>query len=245
MHPHCIFAAIAAAAADVSASCKEMASMANRNTDFERCDDRPMQDGGADSDDEFLDDPLAVASQHRPSMPQVDKPAHVSQETHDLVRATMAGGEAYRATREAEVEALRARRLAELKGAAPLVTTVVDPAKMLDAIRRADAATPVVIHVSSSAVPACAKVDRALGLLAARQAAHPSDCRFVGAAAPVLLRLDAEATCLAHEAFGMEINEAELPALLVYRDRELVHHALAVRFDDADDVEDFIEAGLS
>ena len=85
---------------------------------------------------------------------------------------------------------------------------------------------------------------RRLGMYA-NMAAHPSDCRFVGAAAPVLLRLDAEATCLAHEAFGMEINEAELPALLVYRDRELVHHALTVRFDDADDVEDFIEAGLS
>ena len=42
--------------AAVSVSCKEMASMANRNTDFERCDDRPMQDGGADSGYELGDE---------------------------------------------------------------------------------------------------------------------------------------------------------------------------------------------
>ena len=221
-----------------------MASWVDKKTDFARCDDRAMgyDDDDDDDDSEFLDDPLALSLQARPPAPAMpERPEHVSEETHNLVCATLAGGDAYKATREAEVEALRARRLRELKGGdRALVSTAVDARAMLDAVRDADPATPVLIHVFSDAVAACAAVDRALALLSARQAQRPTDCRFVGRAAPVVLRLDA-AACVDSAAFGVEIDREELPALLVYRDRELVHHKLAASLDDADDVEDFLE----
>ena len=114
---------------------------------------------------------------------------------------------------------------------------------MLRVVREADEACPVLVHVFADAVPGCARVDRALGLLAARQAKRPGDCRFVGAAAPKIVRLDAAATRL-DPAFGLEIDEDSLPAVLVYRGGALVHHALGVALEDADDVEDLLDGCL-
>ena len=225
-----------------------MRDYANTNTDFARPDDREGGFGGAAGDDDddsaFLDDPVAVAAQ-RPApadMPEIARPAHVPQDTHDLVRATMACGAAHGRARDAEVARFRAARLAELKrdAADPLVATAVDARAMLAAVADADAAAPVVVHVYSDDVAACRDVDRALALLAARARSRPADCAFAGASAPVIVRLDAAATRL-DPAFGLEIDDAALPALLVYRARELVHHECNAALDDADAVEDFLE----
>lgn len=223
-------------------SMSSMPDFADKNTDaFERPDDRAMGYDDSEDDSAFLDDPLAVSLQQRPAAPMPERPDHVDEETHNLVCATMQGGAAYKATRDAQVEALREKRLRELRERGKtLLATVVDAKAMLQAVRDADASTPVVIHVFSDDVDACARVDRALGFLAARQCQRPGDCRFVGPVAPQLLRLDATATRL-DPAFGMEIDDDALPAVLVYRNRELVHHALNVDFDDADDVEDFLD----
>mmetsp|Transcript_18397 Transcript_18397/g.54666 ORF Transcript_18397/g.54666 Transcript_18397/m.54666 type:complete len:224 (+) Transcript_18397:194-865(+) len=202
---------------------------------------------GADDDAAFLDDPLALALQTGASLAQQaaakapPRPAHVSEETHNLVCATMAGGAAYKATRDAELELLRQKRLRELKERKDdLLPTAVDARAMLAAVRDADGATPVVVHVFSDAVAGCKRVDRALGLLAARQLQNPGDCRFRGPAAPKMLRLDAKATRI-DPAFGHEIDEEALPCVLVYRARELVKHGMNVAFDGADDVEDWLD----
>lgn len=218
----------------------------NINNDFERCDDRPQGFGAGDGDDDddsaFLDDPVALAAQ-RPGMdmPAIEKPVHVKQDTHDLVRATMACGAAKGRARDAEVAALREARRAELSKSAirsaPLLATPVDARAMLATITDAPAATPVVVLVVSDAVAACKKVDRALGLLSARQKVRPADCKFATA---LLLRLDAAQIAI-DPTFGLEIDEAELPALVVYRDGELIYSENNVAIEDADEVEDFLE----
>lgn len=202
-------------------------------------------------DDEWLNDPKALELQRGQMTDAVaaawdqEQPAHVSDETHKLVCATMAGGAALgerRRQRDAEVELLRQRRLTELKKIATLVPMAGDARGMLEAVAKADERTPVLVHVFAR-IAACQRVDRALSLLAARQAQRPNDCRFVGVHAPQIVRLDADAFASFPD-FGLQIDEERLPALLVYRARELVHAEFSVDLDGADDVEDLLDGCL-
>ena len=115
-------------------------------------------------------------------------------------------------------------------------------ARISEAVAEADVATPVLVHVFSR-TDASRRVDRALALLAARQARRPGDCRFVGACAPAIVRLDGD-TIKSFPAFGLEIDEARLPALLVYRARALVRAEFAADVADADAVEDLLDGCL-
>ena len=219
-----------------------------RLTDVTLDNVRPEPDDG---DDALLDDPLALELQRGARQADAvaafsqERPAHVSGETHKLVCATMAGGAALgerRRLRDAEVEKLRQRRIEALKHDAPLVPTAGDARAMLEAVAEADVATPVLVHVFSR-TDASRRVDRALALLAARQARRPGDCRFVGACAPAIVRLDGD-TIKSFPAFGLEIDEARLPALLVYRARALVRAEFAADVADADAVEDLLDGCL-
>ena len=219
-----------------------------RLTDVTLDNVRPEPDDG---DDALLDDPLALERQRGARQADAvaafsqERPAHVSEETHKLVCATMAGGAALgerRRLRDAEVEKLRQRRIEALKHDAPLVPTAGDARAMLEAVAEADVATPVLVHVFSRTY-ASRRVDRALALLAARQARRPGDCRFVGACAPAIVRLDGD-TIKSFPAFGLEIDEARLPALLVYRARALVRAEFAADVADADAVEDLLDGCL-
>ena len=66
---------------------------------------------------------------------------------------------------------------------------------------------------------------------------------FVGACAPAIVRLDGD-TIKSFPAFGLEIDEARLPALLVYRARALVRAEFAADVADADAVEDLLDGCL-
>ena len=141
-----------------------------RLTDVTLDNVRPEPDDG---DDALLDDPLALELQRGARQADAvaafsqERPAHVSEETHKLVCATMAGGAALgerRRLRDAEVEKLRQRRIEALKHDAPLVPTAGDARAMLEAVAEADVATPVLVHVFSR-TDASRRVDRALCLL--------------------------------------------------------------------------------
>ena len=186
-----------------------------RLTDVTLDNVRPEPDDG---DDALLDDPLAL----------------------ELQRGAALGER--RRLRDAEVEKLRQRRIEALKHDAPLVPTAGDARAMLEAVAEADVATPVLVHVFSR-TDASRRVDRALALLAARQARRPGDCRFVGACAPAIVRLDGD-TIKSFPAFGLEIDEARLPALLVYRARALVRAEFAADVADADAVEALLDGCL-
>ena len=79
--------------------------------------------------------------------------------------------------------------------------------------------------------------------LAARQARRPGDCRFVGACAPAIVRLDGD-TINSVPAFGLASDEARRPALLVHRARARVRAEFAADVADADAVEDLLDGCL-
>ena len=157
----------------------------------------------------------------------------------------MAGGAALgerRRLRDAEVEKLRQRRIEALKHDASLVPTAGDARAMLEAVAEADVATPVLVHVFSRTDAASARRPRAR---AARGAPGAASGRL-----PVRGRVRAgdRAPRRGHDqklpAFGLEIDEARLPALLVYRARALVRAEFAADVADADAVEDLLDGRL-
>lgn len=174
-----------------------------------------------DDDDALLEDPTAVALQREAP------PPGVSPETHDLVLKTIRGGEAWKATRDAELEALRQKRLQELKRPAPGPRTVGAEA-LVECLRLAKSF--VVVHVTDGG-PDCRAVDAALAGWEER--CRRGDSRGSG----TVLRLEAaEAAGHLHE-----VDPEALPAVLVYLDDDLVGSKLRAPFRDADDLEDYLE----
>ena len=78
---------------------------------------------GSDDDSEWLDDPVALGLQEGASKPAphplagIERPDHISPETHSLVLKTMVGSEGWQQRKEADDEfvALRYKRMAELR----------------------------------------------------------------------------------------------------------------------------------
>lgn len=154
------------------------------------------------------------------------------QDTHDLVMKTIEGGRAWKDTRDKELELLRSRRIEAMKSQQRDVgVRSVGAEAMVETIRLAKF---VVVHVTNGCAE-CQRLDRALGALDDR--ARRGDSRFRDCA-PVFLRLDSR------EAEGdlHDVDSDQLPALLTYRDGELVSSKLAARFGDDDEIEDYLDS---
>jgi hypothetical protein len=150
----------------------------------------------SDDDSEWLDDPVAVGLQplndaaralpslnHPRDLPNIERPDHISPETHDLVLKTMVGGNAWRGSKEKDeaLVALRLKRMAELRmrasgggadgRAAALVASELEDldgerlTRNLSTMAETDA---LVIHVHSPSAVGSAVLDAAVATLAAR-----------------------------------------------------------------------------
>ena len=184
-----------------------------------------------DEDDGLLEDEDAIALQLKKQV-NAEPVTGVSKETHNLVMATMAGGEAWRKNHDAEALRLREARLKALKDRKTIAVRSVGVEAMLECIRHSEV---VVVHISDNSTP-CLRVDKAMADLDQRMR-NSTDSRFVGSVRPVFLRLDAaDAGGAMHE-----VDTTALPALLIYHAHDLASSHFNVHFHDADDLEDLLD----
>mmetsp|Transcript_6837 Transcript_6837/g.12695 ORF Transcript_6837/g.12695 Transcript_6837/m.12695 type:complete len:346 (-) Transcript_6837:162-1199(-) len=230
----------------------------------------------SDDDSEWLDDPVAVglqplndAARALPSsnrggdLPNIERPDHISPETHDLVLKTMRGGDSWRDSKAKDeaLVALRVKRMAELRTrahgggvdgrAAALVAAELEDLDGERLTRHLTTMNPneaLVVHVHTPAALGSAVLDAALATLAARHSElkrhrDPSrstkngdasgggrgrcDVRALpGGAVLAFARLSAvDAGVTAR--LDM-VDEAALPAILVYRNGKLEASRMSV-----------------
>lgn len=184
-----------------------------------------------DTDDQLIDDPHAILAQH--PLP----PPGVNRHTHDLVLKTIQGGQAWRATRDAEILSWRNRRLLELQGRntlPALEARTVGAEALIECLKRAKGF--VVVHVTDG-LETCNKIDRFIAILEQRRRTQPSDWRGQPSSPLDFLRLEAK------EAGGAlhDVDPDALPALLVYRDAELQASKCKADFEDVDQFEDYLD----
>ncbi|KAJ1449641.1 hypothetical protein M885DRAFT_622379 [Pelagophyceae sp. CCMP2097] len=205
-------------------------------------------------DDKLLEEAAAMQMQREGVIApdpadEFKAPEGTSQETHSLVMQTLAGGDAYARTRQvqadAQLEALRKARLAAIAEARRVCRgNVLDVTanEMLHTIKTADDGVAVIVYVVDPEVADCARLDAAMVDLSVRFRS-PSDCRHVGRSPPMLLRLFAD-DCHVDSAMrgaARMVDQDALPAILIYRARELVAHSTNVKIGDADDLEDHLD----
>lgn len=182
-----------------------------------------------DTDDELLDHPHAIQAQD-------PLPPHVNRHTHDLVLKTIQGGQAWKATRDAELQIWRNRRLLELqrRDAPALQIRTVGAEALIECLQRAKGF--VVVHVTDG-LDKCNKIDSFIALLEQRRRTQPSDWRGHKSSSLDFLRLEAK------EAGGAlhDVDPDALPAILVYRDAELQASKCKADFGDVDEFEDFLD----
>ena len=227
------------------------------------------RDVDSDDDSEWLDDPVACGLQPlnaaardmmgpQPShqLQDIERPSHVSPETHDLVLKTMLGSEAWAETRKQDEQlvALRIKRLAELRlraaaggadgRAAALVAAHledIDGERLVRALSSAEPDDALVVHVHGPSAKSSAVLDAAVATLAARHAQARTGQgasgggsnvrRISGGGSLTFARLSAvDAGVTARLDI---VDEEALPALLVYRGGKLAKAQLNVSLGSA------------
>jgi hypothetical protein len=155
------------------------------------------RDVDSEDDSEWLDDPVALSIQSPQddgiTLQNIERPAHISPQTHDLVLKTMRGSDAWQETKRAdeEIVKLRLKRLEELRRrasaggadgrAAALVAAELedlDGERLTRALITQEKDDCLVVHVHAPSAFGSAVLDAAVATLSARHTAirkHMSD----------------------------------------------------------------------
>jgi hypothetical protein len=239
--------------------------MAYSNLRIDR--DKMKRDVDSDDDSEWLDDPVAKGLQPMNAaagamnaasgLPNIERPDHVSPETHHLVLKTMLGGEGWRERKDADdaLVALRYQRMAELRRraaaggadgfAAQLVARELadlDGERLTRELSTAKANDCLVVHVHAPSARGAAVLDAALATLAGRHAEvkrrREGGGRSTGGGRATEVRPmagegDLQFARLSAVDAGVTarldvVDESALPALLLYRGGRLVQSTLNV-----------------
>jgi hypothetical protein len=191
-------------------------------------------------------------------LPNIERPAHVSPETHHLVLKTMVGGENWRERKEADdaLVALRYQRMAELRRraaaggvdgiAAALVSKMLedlDGERLTRAMSTQGPNDVLVVHVHSPSARGSAVLDAAVATLAARHAEarrrreEGADTGAGSSRKCDVRRLPGDGALSFARLSAVDagvtarldvVDESALPAILVYRAGALANSRLSV-----------------